>query len=100
MYYQKEKGFEFRTEARKRDESLRKSANSFGVGLFIVSDIYRSRHQLTDFVLHVDTSSSCSSRKSMKKSISRAFDSAIYLWFLWKRALDQPISGPILQNKL
>ncbi|KRY30217.1 Jerky -like protein-like [Trichinella spiralis] len=82
-----------------RDESLRKSANSFGVGLSIVPDIYCSRHQLTDFVLHVDTSSSCSSRKSMKTSISRAFDSAICLWFLQKRALDQPISGPILQKK-
>ncbi|KRZ88662.1 hypothetical protein T08_1383, partial [Trichinella sp. T8] len=49
-YYGKVKGFEFRAEARKRGESLRKIANSFVMGLFTVSDIYRSRRQLTDFV--------------------------------------------------
>ncbi|KRZ95146.1 hypothetical protein T08_16057 [Trichinella sp. T8] len=41
-----------------RGELLRKIAESFGVGLFTVSDIYRSRRQLTDFVSHMDTSSS------------------------------------------
>ncbi|KRX18500.1 Jerky -like protein-like [Trichinella nelsoni] len=33
-----------------RDESLRKIADSFVMGLFTVSDFYRSRRQLTDFV--------------------------------------------------
>ncbi|KRX70095.1 hypothetical protein T06_8627 [Trichinella sp. T6] len=33
-----------------RGESLRKIANSFVMGLFTVSDFYRSRRQLTDFV--------------------------------------------------
>ncbi|KRX15992.1 Jerky -like protein-like [Trichinella nelsoni] len=83
-----------------RGESLRKIAESFGVGLFTVSDIYRSRRQLTDFVSHMDTSSSCSSRKLMKKASNSALDSAIYMWFLQKRALDEPISGSILQEKL
>ncbi|KRY59726.1 hypothetical protein T03_9444 [Trichinella britovi] len=41
-----------------RGELLRKIAESFGVGLFTVSDIYRSRCQLTDFVSHMDTSNS------------------------------------------
>ncbi|KRX27625.1 Jerky protein [Trichinella nelsoni] len=62
-----------------RDESLRKIAESFGVGLSTVSDMYRSRHQLTDFMLHMDTSSSCSSRKSMKKASNSALNSAIYM---------------------
>ncbi|KRY51398.1 putative ubiquitin-conjugating enzyme E2 21 [Trichinella britovi] len=75
---------------------LRKIAESFGLDLYTVSDIYRSRRQLTDFVSHVDTSSSCSSRKSMKKVSNSALNSAIYMWFLQKRALDQPISGPVL----
>ncbi|KRY32488.1 hypothetical protein T01_15629 [Trichinella spiralis] len=35
-------------------ESLRKITESFGVST--VSDIYRSRRQLTDFVSHMDTS--------------------------------------------
>ncbi|KRZ62286.1 Jerky -like protein-like [Trichinella nativa] len=61
-----------------RGESLRKIAESFGVGLFTVSDIYRSR--LCDLQTH-------------------ELDSAIYMWFLQKRALDEPISGPILQEK-
>ncbi|KRY41845.1 jerky protein [Trichinella spiralis] len=69
-----------------RGELLRKIAESFGVGLFTVSDIYRSRRQLTDFVLHMDSSSSCSSRKLMKKASNSALDSAIYMWFLQKRA--------------
>ncbi|KRY08965.1 hypothetical protein T12_15052 [Trichinella patagoniensis] len=71
-----------------RGESLRKIAERFCVGLSTVSDIFRSRRQLTDVVY---TSSSCSSRKSMKKSINSALHSAIYMWFLQKRALDQPI---------
>ncbi|KRX23784.1 Jerky -like protein-like [Trichinella nelsoni] len=47
----------------------------------------------------MDASNSCSSRKSMKKAANSALDSAVYMWFLQKRALDQPISGPILQEK-
>ncbi|KRX50790.1 SWI/SNF-related matrix-associated actin-dependent regulator of chromatin subfamily E member 1 [Trichinella murrelli] len=78
---------------------MRYSRRTFGVDLSTVSDIYCSRRQLTDFVLHMDTSSSCSSRKSMKKASNSALDSAVYMWFLQKRALDQPISGPILQEK-
>ncbi|KRZ88822.1 Jerky protein [Trichinella sp. T8] len=62
-----------------RGESFRKIAESLGVDLSTVSDIYCSRRQLTDFVFHMDTSNSCSSRI--------------------KRALDRPISGPILQEK-
>ncbi|KRY48390.1 Jerky protein [Trichinella britovi] len=61
-------------------ESFRKIAESCGVGLSTVSDIYRSRRQLHDFVSLMDAST-------------------VYLWFLQKRALDQPISGPILQEK-
>ncbi|KRZ02254.1 Jerky -like protein-like [Trichinella zimbabwensis] len=80
-------------------ESFRKIAESFGVGLSTISDIYRSRRQLNDFVSLMDTLSSCSSRKSMKKAANSALDSAVYMWFLQKRALDQPISGPILQEK-
>ncbi|KRY38783.1 SWI/SNF-related matrix-associated actin-dependent regulator of chromatin subfamily E member 1 [Trichinella spiralis] len=45
---------------------------TFGVGLYTVSDIYCSGRQLTDLC--------CT-------------------WILRKRALDQPISGPILQEK-
>ncbi|KRX46846.1 Insulin-degrading enzyme [Trichinella murrelli] len=37
-------------------------------------------------------SSRCFSRKSMKKASDRALDSAVYMWSLQKRALDQPIS--------
>ncbi|KRZ72742.1 Jerky -like protein-like, partial [Trichinella papuae] len=56
-----------------------------------MSDICRSRLRLSAFVLHMNTSSCCSSRKSMKKASNSALDSAVYMWFLQKRALDQPI---------
>ncbi|KRX65961.1 Jerky protein [Trichinella sp. T9] len=82
-----------------RGESLRKITESFGVGLSTVSDICCSRRQLTDFVLHMDTSNSRSSRKLIKKASNSALDLAIYMWFLYTCALDQPISGPILQEK-
>ncbi|KRX15962.1 hypothetical protein T07_7464, partial [Trichinella nelsoni] len=48
--------------------------------LFTVSDFYRSRRQLTDFVLYMDTSSSCSSRKLMKKALNNAPDSALEMF--------------------
>ncbi|KRX82007.1 Jerky -like protein-like [Trichinella sp. T6] len=35
----------------------------------------------------------------MKKVSNSELDSAIYMWFLQKRALDEPISGPNLQEK-
>ncbi|KRZ87823.1 Jerky protein [Trichinella sp. T8] len=82
-----------------RGELLRKIAESFGVSLSTVSDICCSRRQLTDFGFYMDTSSSCSSRNSMKKVSSSAPDSPIYMWFLQKRALDRPIGGSILQEK-
>ncbi|KRX72408.1 hypothetical protein T06_8411 [Trichinella sp. T6] len=47
----------------------------------------------------MDTSSSCSSRNSMKKVSSSPPDSPIYMWFLQKCALDRPIGGSILQEK-
>ncbi|KRY21292.1 Jerky -like protein-like [Trichinella patagoniensis] len=78
------KSTDFPNTAVERGESLRKIAESFGVGLFTVSDIYRSRRQLTGFVSQMDTSSSCSSRKLMKKVSNSELDSAIYMWFLQK----------------
>ncbi|XP_003376749.1 jerky protein-like protein [Trichinella spiralis] len=42
------------------------------MGLSTVIAIYRSRPQLTDFVQYMDTSSSCSSRKWIKKVASDA----------------------------
>ncbi|KRZ63089.1 Tigger transposable element-derived protein 2 [Trichinella nativa] len=64
----------------KTGESLRKIAENFGVGLSTVSDIYRSQRQLTDFVSYMDTSSSCSSRKLMKKALNNALDSALEMF--------------------
>ncbi|KRZ95933.1 Jerky protein [Trichinella sp. T8] len=61
-----------------RGESLRKIAESFRMGLFTVIAIYRNRCQLTDFVPYMDTSSSCSSRKWIKRAASSALDSEIY----------------------
>ncbi|KRY12530.1 hypothetical protein T12_16147 [Trichinella patagoniensis] len=52
-----------------RGESFRKIAESFGVDLSTVPDIYCSRRQLTDFVFHMDTSNSCSSRIVDEKSV-------------------------------
>ncbi|KRZ07123.1 Jerky -like protein-like [Trichinella zimbabwensis] len=50
---------------------------SFGVGLSTISGIYRSRLLLSAFVLHMNISSCCSSRKSMKKASNSALDSAL-----------------------
>ncbi|KRX75409.1 Jerky protein [Trichinella nativa] len=61
-----------------RGEWLRKIAESFRMGLSTVIVIYRNRCQLTDFVPYMDTSSSCSSRKWIKRTASSALDSEIY----------------------
>ncbi|KRZ65906.1 Tigger transposable element-derived protein 2 [Trichinella papuae] len=49
-------------------ESFRKIAGNFSVGMPTISDIRHSRPQLRNFVSHMDTSSSRSSRKWMKKA--------------------------------
>ncbi|KRX69519.1 Jerky -like protein-like [Trichinella sp. T6] len=66
-------------------------------GMSIIPDICRSQCHLSNF--NMDTSNSCCSRKSLKKALNNALDSEIYMWFLRKLALDQPISGPICQEK-
>ncbi|KRX61560.1 Tigger transposable element-derived protein 2 [Trichinella sp. T9] len=76
---------------------FRKIAEDLGVGMSIIPDICRSQCHLSNF--NMDTSNSCSSRKSLKKASNNALDSEIYMWFLRKLALDQPISGPICQEK-
>ncbi|KRZ11197.1 hypothetical protein T11_1837 [Trichinella zimbabwensis] len=61
---------------------------SFGLRLSTISGIYRSRLQLSAFMLHMNTSSCCSSQNWMKKASNSALDSAVYMWFFQKRALD------------
>ncbi|KRX72750.1 hypothetical protein T06_12620 [Trichinella sp. T6] len=48
------------------------------MGLSTVIAIYRNRCQLTNFVPYMDTSSSCSSRKLIKRAASSALDLEIY----------------------
>ncbi|KRZ66952.1 hypothetical protein T10_10916, partial [Trichinella papuae] len=56
-------------------ELFRKIAENFGVGVSTITDIYRSRRHLSNF--NMDTSSSCFSRKSMKKASNNALDSPL-----------------------
>ncbi|KRY31805.1 Jerky protein [Trichinella spiralis] len=71
--------------------SFRKIAEDFDVGMSIIPNICRSQRHLSNF--NMDTSNSCSSRKSLQKASNNALDSEIYMWFLRKLALDQPISA-------
>ena len=67
-------------------------------GLGTIHDIVQSEDQLTEYAMEIQHASG-SKRSIITRSKYDELDKALHLWFLQKRAMGMPVSGPILTAK-
>ncbi|XP_050304313.1 jerky protein homolog-like [Anthonomus grandis grandis] len=70
-------------------------AKTYNIGKQTVRDIVKKKSQLQSFVAKADSAKAISDGKSLKGSTFRELDDAMTKWFLQKRSVGVPISGPM-----
>lgn len=70
-------------------------AKIYNIGKQTVRDIVKKKSELQSFVAKADSAKAISDRKSLKGSTFRELDDAMTKWFLQKRSMGVPISGPM-----
>ncbi|XP_050305586.1 jerky protein homolog-like [Anthonomus grandis grandis] len=70
-------------------------AKTYNIGKQTVRDIVKKKSQLQSFVAKADSAKAISDRKPLKGSTFRELDDAMTKWFLQKRSVGVPISGPM-----
>ncbi|KAL4134894.1 hypothetical protein QTP88_006584 [Uroleucon formosanum] len=68
------------------------------IGKATVTDIKNNRHTIMDFASKMDSGDGIK-RKVMKVTKYQDFDKAMEMWFIQKRSLNEPISGPLICEK-
>ncbi|KFD61572.1 hypothetical protein M514_08469 [Trichuris suis] len=92
-------------EKREIIEALRKGvlgrslAEKYGVGASTICDIKKKSENILEFSKDLTDAEGNPLRKVMKKAQNEEVDQAVYVWFMQKRAMGQPISGPLLCQK-
>lgn len=86
-------------QKRKKGQSLQQLADNYGIGTSTVSDIIKSASKLEKFTESIESEQGTKQRKSMKRADNINLENIIYEWFIQKRSLGEPISGPILMAK-
>ena len=84
-----------------KGSSYESVAACFNVRKSTVSDVWKAREHVKQFVTELDD---CHAKSAKKRCIIRRsnyehVDKALHLWFLQQRAVGTPISGSILQTK-
>ncbi|XP_043471596.1 jerky protein homolog-like [Leptopilina heterotoma] len=74
-------------------------ARFYNVGTATITDIKKNRESLMIFASQMDTEEGPKRRKTMKMSQNETLDDALSKWFIQRRSLGQPISGPLLCEK-
>ncbi|KFD66259.1 hypothetical protein M514_09446 [Trichuris suis] len=77
----------------------RSSAEKYGVGASTICDIKKKSENILGFSKDLAEAERNLERKVMKKAPNEEVDQAVYVWFMQKRAMGQPISGPLLCEK-
>uniref|UniRef100_A0A5S6Q5V2 HTH CENPB-type domain-containing protein n=1 Tax=Trichuris muris TaxID=70415 RepID=A0A5S6Q5V2_TRIMR len=83
-------------EASKSGRSGLSLSEKYGVGTSTISRIIKNGEVLSDYsskLLEEGVSSNC---KVMKNSKIEEVEDALYVWFVQKRGIGYPISGPLL----
>ncbi|KHJ40258.1 CENP-B DNA-binding domain protein [Trichuris suis] len=86
-------------EALNKGESGCSLAEKHGVGTSTVSDIKKKSESISRFSKGLMGGKGDPERKAMKKPLNEAVDQAVCLWYMQKRSIGQPISGPLLCEK-
>lgn len=72
----------------------------FGVPRTTINDLKRNADEIEKFSTQMESlDGRPKKRKTMKKAANEDLDTALYLWFIQKRAEGIPLSGPIIAEK-
>lgn len=82
-----------------KGESNASLALLYGVGKATITGIKKNRGALTTFASTMDSADGVKKRKVMKNAKDKELDDAVSTWFIQRRSLGEPISGPLLCEK-
>ena len=71
----------------------------YNIGKATVSAIKKQKEAILQHAAKLDTEDGSKRRKTMKGPSNTALEYALFTWFMQKRSLGQPISGPPLCEK-
>ncbi|XP_044018036.1 jerky protein homolog-like [Aphidius gifuensis] len=74
-------------------------ASFYNIGKATVSDIKKNRGTIMSFVSKMDSDDGIKTKKVMKSAVNEKLDKAMQTWFIQKRSLNEPISGPLVCEK-
>ncbi|KRY76023.1 Jerky -like protein-like [Trichinella pseudospiralis] len=83
----------------KAGDSYKKISIKFGIIVQTISDIKRNGKRIADFMTKFQAEGDGDSRKTMKQACNVKLDTALYIWFVQRRSLNQIVSGEILRTK-
>ena len=79
-------------------QSYTSLSKEYGLGKSTIHDIVQSEDRLTEYAIEIQHASG-PKRSIIRRSKYDELDKALHLWFLQKRAIGTPVSGPILTAK-
>ena len=74
-------------------------SDKFGIGKSTISTLKKNEDKICEFASTLESKSILGDRKVMRLAKDEALDQALYLWFVQKRSMGMPVSGPILCEK-
>ena len=84
----------------KNGETQAKLAAEFGIGTSTLGFIKRDEAKIRSFASSMESMTiSIKGRKVMRLASDEKLDEAVYQWFVQKRSVDMPVSGPVLCEK-
>ena len=74
-------------------------SNKFGIGKSTITTLKKNEVTIREFASTLESKSISGDRKVMRLAKDNELDQALYLWFVQKRSIGMPMSGPILCEK-
>ena len=74
-------------------QSYTSLSKEYGLGKSTIHDIVQSEDRLTEYAIEIQHASG-PKRSIIRRSKYDELDKALHLWFLQKRAIGMPVSGP------
>ena len=73
--------------------------DKFGIGKSTITTLKKNEGKIREFASTLESKSISGDRKVMRLANDEELDKALYLWFIQKRSIGMPMSGPILCEK-
>lgn len=82
-----------------KNESQSELARQYNLGKSTISEIYKQKEKILEFVSKLDSLDGSKQRKTMKNARHPQLDEALYMWFIQRRLKKDPVSGTYLHEK-